>query len=82
MKGLLLAWAALVPMSLASVWLGDHGQAFRLTLVAILLLALGKGWIIALEFMELRHAPRLWRGLLLGWPLALAAVILTIHLTN
>ena len=38
------------------------------------LLAAFKGALIALDYMELRHAPRLWRLLVLGW-LALVAVV-------
>jgi len=46
---------------------------------AILLLGLGKAWLIALRFMELGHGPRLWRSLLLGWPLLLTGVIFALH---
>jgi hypothetical protein len=41
-----------------------------------LLAALGKAWLIADGFMHLRHAPLLWRGLLLGWPLVVGALVL------
>jgi hypothetical protein len=31
-----------------------------------------KAWLIADGFMELRHAPRLWRRLVLSWAVVLA----------
>ncbi|MNP87539.1 hypothetical protein D3C76_1885000 [compost metagenome] len=42
--------------------------------MAILLVALGKAWLISDGFMELRHAPRLWRRLMLAWPLLLTTL--------
>lgn len=38
-------------------------------------LALAKGVAIALDFMELRDAPPLWRRLVLGWLAAVLALI-------
>ncbi|KAF1050611.1 MAG: hypothetical protein GAK43_02741 [Stenotrophomonas maltophilia] len=75
MNGVLLAWLALLPMALAGVWLGAHEVETPWVVASILLLALGKAWIIALCFMELRHGPRVWRWLLLGWPLVMALVL-------
>ncbi|MNU04973.1 hypothetical protein D3C72_2496130 [compost metagenome] len=43
--------------------------------VVILLVAVGKAWLITDGFMEMRHAPRLWRRLMLSWALVLAAVV-------
>lgn len=54
--------------------LAGAGRAARVALL-ILLLAVAKAWLIADGFMELRHGPRLWRWLLLGWPLALALLL-------
>jgi hypothetical protein len=48
----------------------------------VLLAALAKAWLISDGFMELRHAPRLWRGLLLGWALVMVlGVLLSLLLT-
>ncbi|MBB4866501.1 hypothetical protein HNP46_005406 [Pseudomonas nitritireducens] len=82
MRTLLLAWLALLPMSVAAVWLGHRESAALVAVAAILLLGLGKAWIIALRFMELSHGPRLWQLLLLGWPLVLTGVILALHATT
>ncbi|WP_191486955.1 cytochrome C oxidase subunit IV family protein [Pseudomonas sp. FEN] len=71
---LLVCWTALVSLSLCTVLLAQGGGRWRVTL-AILLVALAKAWLITDGFMELRHAPRLWRRLLLGWPLVVAVLL-------
>ncbi|WP_370600332.1 cytochrome C oxidase subunit IV family protein [Pseudomonas nitroreducens] len=82
MKTLLVAWLLMLPMSVAGVWLGHHAPDALLPVALILLLGLGKAWLIALRFMELGHGPRLWRSLLLGWPLVVTGVILALHATH
>ncbi|WP_371231906.1 cytochrome C oxidase subunit IV family protein [Pseudomonas sp. QE6] len=82
MKTLLVAWLLMLPMSVAGVWLGHHAADALLPVALILLLGLGKAWLIALRFMELDRGPRLWRSLLLGWPLVVTGVILTLHATH
>lgn len=72
---LLCCWLSLAALSVASVLLGNAGASLLLA-GGVLLAALAKAWLIADAFMELRHAPRLWRGLLLAWPVAMAAGIL------
>lgn len=41
----------------------------------VLLMVLGKSWLISEQFMELRHAPKLWRMALLLWPLLLGLLL-------
>ena len=41
----------------------------------IFALAALKGSWVTLDFMELRHAPRLWRWLVLGWLGAVLSLI-------
>jgi hypothetical protein len=72
---LIFCWLGLAVLSVASVQLGSGGATLLLG-AAVLLVALGKAWLIADGFMELRHAPSLWRWLLLGWPVAMAAGVL------
>ena len=72
---LIVCWLGLVLLSVGSVQLGNAGGGLLLAM-AILLAALGKAWLIADGFMHLRHAPLLWRGLLLGWPLVVGALVL------
>jgi hypothetical protein len=69
------AWLGLVLLSVGSVQLGNAGVGLGLA-AAVLLAALAKAWLIADNFMHLRHAPPLWRGLLLGWPLLVGALVL------
>jgi hypothetical protein len=74
-------WLALVALSMTSVQLVSSGTTLLLALL-VLLAALAKAWLISDGFMELRHAPRLWRGLLLGWALVMVlGVLLSLLLT-
>ena len=72
---LIVCWLGLVLLSITSVQLGNAGAGLALA-AAVLWAALGKAWLIADGFMHLRHAPPLWRGLLLGWPLVVGGVVL------
>ncbi|QNP48812.1 cytochrome C oxidase subunit IV family protein [Diaphorobacter aerolatus] len=77
-----LAWAILIITTLSSWWLAEDPAALRLGLVStgiVLALSALKGVVIALDFMELLQAPRLWRRAVLGW---LATVLLIIFLTR
>ncbi|MDY7565223.1 cytochrome C oxidase subunit IV family protein [Pseudomonas sp. RTC3] len=69
---LVACWAGLATLSVCTVVLGHAGATLLLS-IAILLVAIGKAWLIADGFMEMRHAPRLWRRLMLSWAVALAA---------
>mgnify|MGYP003505814207 FL=1 len=79
---LLGCWLTLVALSVTSVQLASYGTGLLLALL-VLLAALAKAWLISEGFMELRHAPRLWRGLLLGWALVMVlGVLLSLLLTE
>ncbi|MCU0117890.1 cytochrome C oxidase subunit IV family protein [Pseudomonas sp. B2M1-30] len=69
---LILCWAALVTLSVCTVLLAHAGASLS---IAILLVAVGKVWLIADGFMELHRAPRLWRRLMLSWALVLALLV-------
>jgi hypothetical protein len=71
---LVACWAGLASLSVCTVALAQVGATSLLT-IAILLVAVGKAWLIADGFMEMRHAPRLWRSLMLSWAVALALVV-------
>lgn len=78
---LLGCWLTLVALSVTSVQLASYGTGLLLALL-VLLAALAKAWLISEGFMELRHAPRMWRGLLLGWALVMVlGVLLSLLLT-
>jgi hypothetical protein len=79
---LIACWLALAVLSVTSVQLGNSG-ATLLVASAVLFAALGKAWLITDGFMELRYAPRLWRWLLLAWPLTMAlGVLLALQLSS
>lgn len=71
---LILSWIGLVALSIISVAAGNF--EYRL-LAGVIVLAAGfsKAWIIIDCFMELRHARRFWRYMLIGWPVAMAMCI-------
>ena len=71
---LIACWMTLAVLSTGTVALGQVA-ATGLVSIAILVVAVTKAWLIADGFMELRHAPRLWRRLVLSWAALLATVI-------
>ena len=71
---LIACWMTLAMLSTGTVALGQIA-ATGLVSIAILAVAVTKAWLIADGFMELRHAPRLWRGLILSWAVLLAVLI-------
>ena len=68
---LIVCWTMLAVLSTATVALAQVA-ANGLVAIAILTVAVTKAWLIADGFMELRHAPRLWRRLVLSWGVVLA----------
>lgn len=74
-------WAALLLATALTWWVGESGAAERAGLAsAALVLGLGafKGVLIILDYMELRHAPALWRRLLLGWLWCVVLLVLAV----
>ena len=80
-RALTLAWLVLLAITATTWWLGGgHLQTASGSMVPVLLLCaltFVKGMLVSLEFLELRHAPALWRWLVCGW---LAVVLLLIAL--
>ncbi len=82
-----LIFALLALATLASWWLGEGAAANgrylgAISTLAVLALAAIKGTLIALDYMELRSAPALWRRAVLGWlvlVLGLIAVVSLLH---
>jgi len=65
-------FALLVLATVASWWLGEGAAAGgqhlgTAAILAVLALSAFKGALIALDYMELRSAPALWRRLVMGW---------------
>jgi len=68
-------WIALIIATLAT-WLVGAGASTGPLMVGLLaLISMWKGSVIILDFMALRHAPLLWRALILGWMALVWAVI-------
>lgn len=71
-------WLALLAATGITYWLGESGASGPLGMVPVwvmLTMSLVKGLWVIYDFMELRHAPRLWRWLVVGWLLFVISMI-------
>lgn len=66
----------------ATWWLGEGGHldVQHSEVLKVLALAAFKIMLIALDYLELRHAPTLWRGLVLGWLVVVIGLIAVLTL--
>lgn len=62
-----LLWASLIMATLLTRSTEAAGATGLAAVGLLITLSLYKGVCIILEFMALRHAPLLWRALMLGW---------------
>ena len=72
-------WVLLLLATALTWWLGESGNAVRAEFVSaaiVLGLAAFKGYLIAMDYMELRHAPRLWRWVIIVTLTLIVALIL------
>jgi cytochrome c oxidase subunit IV len=69
-------WVALMVATLLTWFIGKAGQMGSTAVIAILLIAAVKGWLIVYDFMALRRVKFLWRALVLGWLLLTLTIIL------
>ncbi len=68
-------WLLLIAATLLTLAIGEGG-ATGVGIVALLAaISLIKGCIIILDYMALRHAPLLWRAIVLGWMVLVWTVI-------
>ncbi|HJW27359.1 MAG TPA: cytochrome C oxidase subunit IV family protein [Rhodocyclaceae bacterium] len=70
------AWLVLLVATGITWWLGESGAAGTAAILAMLAIAFVKGRLIILDFMELRHAPLMWRLVLEGWLILVSGLIL------
>ena len=74
------AWLVLLAVTAVTYWIGESGLASHASMAPMLLLwalTFVKGLVVSLDFLELRHAPALWRWLVLVWlALVLGAIVL------
>jgi cytochrome c oxidase subunit 4 len=71
-------WVALLVATGITYWLGETAATEQLGMVPVLVMltvSLAKGLWVIYDFMELRHAPRLWRWLVCGWLFFVIAMI-------
>ncbi|MES2878718.1 MAG: cytochrome C oxidase subunit IV family protein [Pseudomonadota bacterium] len=71
-------WAFLLAATAVTYWLGESGlagHAGMAPILAMFALAFIKGFLVILDFMDLRHAPPLWRRLLVGWLVFVVSMI-------
>lgn len=73
-------FALLALATLASGWLGEGAAGSGRHLgtaatLAVLALSVVKGALIALDYMELRQAPALWRRAVMGWLLVVLGLV-------
>jgi hypothetical protein len=73
-------WLILLAITATTYWIGEagfSGQGSMAPVLAMFGLAFAKGLLVCLDFLELRHAPALWRWLVLGWlALVLSLIVL------
>ena len=72
-------YIALALMTLATWQVGEQGGSGTGIVAFVLGLAVLKGMLVAREFMALRHAPRLWQALVLGWLMLVCGLILVAY---
>lgn len=76
------AWLILLLATATTFGISDARSIGIYTGIATLLIAYIKGRLVVLDFMELRHAPALWRGLFEAWLLLVSAALLAAYLAG
>ncbi len=77
-----IVWIILVLATGLSYWIaeGRPGQALGPLRVGLLFaLAAVKGWLVIDFFMGLRRAPVFWRRIVLGWLVAVCALLALVY---
>lgn len=73
------AWLVMLAATLTTWGMGEGGMAGALPMLIMLGMACVKGALVILDFMELRHAPLLWRILLFGWLFLMTGLIVLFY---
>ena len=69
------AWLVLILLTLAGSAIAEGVSAHRLAIAAIFILAAIKGQLVAIHFMEVRHAAPHWHALYRIWVVLIAAML-------
>ncbi|MFE3000820.1 cytochrome C oxidase subunit IV family protein [Nocardia sp. NPDC059246] len=79
-----LVWAILMLATTLSWMMGSHHEILvgsaRAATVGVLVIAFFKVYLVGMNFMELRHAPRVLVFLFNGWVVSVCAVVNGIYL--
>jgi hypothetical protein len=76
-----LLWQLLTAATLLSWFVSGHGSADpAITTVAVLIIALVKIRLIIWYFMEIRHAPIVWRRIFDAWVVLTGGVLIALFL--
>ena len=79
-------WSVLVAATAVTWWVGEMsaggagGHGGLAAVLVVFALAAVKGTLVILDFMELRHAPPLWRRVVIGWLLFVISCIVFAYL--
>ncbi len=76
----IISWLILILLTLLSVYISDIFQQRKVFVFTVLAIVFIKGQQIVDVFMELKHAPRKWRLLLLSYVLLIPMIISLIYL--
>ena len=69
----------LLAATIAAFWMRNDGLVGLSIGISTLAIAWFKGRLVVLDFMELRHAPLIWRALIEGWLLLVSGLILLFY---
>jgi Prokaryotic Cytochrome C oxidase subunit IV len=72
-------WLLLVGATVTVLWMREDGLAGLTIGTATLAIAYAKARLVILDFMELRHAPLLWRCLLECWLLLVSGLLVALY---
>ena len=75
-----LSWLLLIALTLISVYITQFIDSRRLFICCALIIVFFKGQQIIDVFMELKHAPKRWRLLLLSYVVLMPLVIAIIYI--
>ncbi len=72
-------WLLLTLATAATFSVRADGMAGFAAGFATLAIARFKGRLVILDFMELRHAPRIWRAMIEGWLLLVTTLVFAMY---
>lgn len=72
-------WLLLIIATATTFWVGIDGALGMAAGAATLAITWIKGRLVVLDFMELRHAPPLWRRIIEGWLMLVTTLMLVAY---